>query len=209
MDETERQKLMLEYLPLVHRIARRIAHTLPPSVHWEELVTPGFFGLHDALNKYRPEKGSLKVYAGVRIRGAIKDELRNMDWSPRLNRKRKTELEKIRTAKEQELMRHVPDNELGIYFEPLRWVQIEKWTRRLFTHDPDPHKLLEEKERFALYRKAVEELPERERYVVTVYYETGTFFKDIGKQLGVTESAVSMIHTAARERLKASLLKLA
>ncbi len=230
VSDDERERMMLEHLPAVRWMARRIHERLPQHVDLEDLVSAGTLGLLDAFKKYDPaRKVQFRSYAQFRIRGAILDSLRTLDWSPRdLRRKGRAVEETIRrlTAQygrspaEQEVARAM-GLELEDYQQllgELKGLEIgtlhterseESGEEELayIPNAPDEDPLFrclrgEMKERLA---RAIDLLPERERLVVTFYYYEEMTMKEIGLVLGVVESRVSQIHSSAVVHLRARL----
>lgn len=235
LTEEERERIMLEHLPAVRWIARRIHERLPQHVDMEDLVSAGTVGLLDAFRKFDPaKKVQFRSYAQFRIRGAILDSLRTLDWSPRdLRRKGRAVEEAIRqlTARcgrapsEPEVAREM-GLELDAYQQLLGELKgLEIGTLHLersedsgeeelayvpnAAEDDDPlFRCLrgEMRERLAA---AIEQLPERERLVVTLYYFEEMTMREIGLALGVVESRVSQIHSSAVAHLRVHLQDLA
>lgn len=226
----ERERMMLEEIPAVRWIARRIHERLPQHVDLEDLVSAGTLGLIDAFRKFDPEKKvQFRSYAQFRIRGAILDSLRTLDWSPRdLRRKGRAVEEAIRhltvqsgrTPSETEIAR-----EMGMDLEDyqqllgqLKGLEIGTLhTER--TEDSGDEELAyipnrpEDDPLFRCLRgelrdrltAAIDQLPERERLVVTLYYYEEMTMKEIGLVLGVVESRVSQIHSSAVLHLRSRL----
>jgi len=226
----EREAMLLEHLPTVRYLARRIHERLPQHVELDDLVSAGVVGLIDAFSKFDHTKNvQFKSYAQFRIRGAILDSLRTLDWSPReLRRKGRAVEEAIRAVtqklgrvpSEQEIAREM-GVELGEYQQllgELKGLEIgslhaernedsgdEELTYIPGSPDEDPlFRCLqgEMKQRLA---DAIEELPEKERMVLTLYYYEELTMKEIGATLGVVESRVSQIHSSAVVRLRTTL----
>lgn len=229
-----RERLILEYAPLVKHVAGRLAVMLPPHVEFDDLVSYGMFGLVEAVERYDFERGvKFETYAAARIRGAIIDGLRSADWVPRSVRQKARALEKELIRLESRLGRAASDDEiaqaLGMTVQEYDrllaelsgaslvsldevWVadpEEESQLRLLETVSNEsaasPEDSLEEKELERLLAEAIDRLPERERLVVALYYHEGLTLKEIGRVLGVTESRVCQIHTKAILRLRAYL----
>ena len=226
----ERDRLLLEHLPSVRYIAHRIHERLPQHVELDDLISAGMVGLIDAFNKFDHTKQvQFKSYAQFRIRGAILDSLRVLDWSPReLRRKGRTVQEAIqtmtrnlrRTPTETEIAREL---NLGIHEYQLLLGQLkglEIGSLNLEHNDdsgedqlafiagsPEDDPLFQclHGEMRQLLIDAIEELPEKERMVLTLYYYEELTMREIGLTLGVVESRVSQIHSAAVVRLRGSL----
>lgn len=232
-DPDARERLILNYSPLVKYVAGRVSSTLPQTVETADLISYGLFGLIDAIEKYDLERGiKFETYAIARIKGAIIDELRSLDWVPRSVRARGRELEAAYIALETRLRRAPSDAELAeemglshdefrevltklsytsvVSFEEL-WAGGDREERSegaaaIPDHDAaDPVALFETEEVKDILADAIERLPERERVVVTLYYYEGLTLKEIGSVLGVTESRVSQLHTKAVLRMRAKL----
>lgn len=230
-DPEERDRLLTEHLPEVRYIAKRIHDRLPPHIPLEDLVHAGVLGLIDALHKYDPSKNvQFLSYAKFRIRGAILDSLRELDWSPRQLRRKARRAEQAlqslqnrlgRTATEPELAR-----EMGMELESLQQLlgelhglhlgsleteeTVEGEPSEMVHYLPnapeqDPHSLCLRSELKALLARAIGELPERDRQVLALYYFEELTMKEVGAALGIGESRVSQIHSAALLRLRVSL----
>ena len=227
---TERDVLLMEHLPTVRYVARRIHERLPQHVDLDDLVSAGVVGLIDAFSKFdRNKKVQFKSYAQFRIRGAILDSLRTLDWSPReLRRKGRAVEEAIRAvtqrvgrapseqeiAKEmdlgltdyQQLLGELKGLEIGsLHMERTEDSGDEELAYVPGAPEDDPlFRCLkgEMKQRLA---DAIDELPEKERMVLTLYYYEELTMKEIGLTLGVVESRVSQIHSSAVVRLRAAL----
>lgn len=232
-DADARERLILNYSPLVKYVAGRVSATLPQTVETADLISYGLFGLIDAIAKYDPERGvKFETYAIARIKGAIIDELRSMDWVPRSVRSRARELEAAYATLETRLRRAPTDaevaEEVGITIDELHeslsklsyasvvsfeelWAggdREEKSEGAAAIPDrdaEDPVAAFETEEVKHILAQAIEKLPERERVVITLYYYEGLTLKEIGKVLGVTESRVSQLHTKAVLRMRAKL----
>jgi RNA polymerase sigma factor for flagellar operon FliA len=227
-DFTRRERLIMEYAPLVKYIANRVAMRLPPHIEVADLVNAGILGLIDAVEKFDPSKEvKFKTYAEIRIRGAILDELRAMDWIPRSVRKVINQMINAYHELEQQLGRPARDEEMA---EQLG-VQMDEFYRLLkqsagvslisldVAMDPDGKRrdilscivdprtsnacgmlgLNEVKDSVA---RAIEDLPEKEKEVISLYYYDELTMKEIGEVLDLTESRVSQIHTKAILRLR-------
>jgi RNA polymerase sigma factor for flagellar operon FliA len=229
-EEAGREQLMLEHMPAVRWMARRIHERLPQHVDIEDLVSAGTLGLLDAFRKFDPaKKVQFRSYAQFRIRGAILDSLRTLDWSPRdLRRKGRAVEEAIhrltvqygRAPSEPELARemHLELEEYQQLLGELKGLEIgtlhlerseDSGEEELayIPNRPEDDPLFqclrgEMRERLA---GAIDHLPERERLVVTLYYYEEMTMKEIGLALGVVESRVSQIHSSAVLHLRARL----
>jgi RNA polymerase sigma factor for flagellar operon FliA len=223
--------LLLEQLPQVKYIARRIHERLPQHIPFEDLVHAGIVGLIDALHKFDANKNvRLASYAKFRIRGAILDSLRAMDWSPRDLRRKARRLQEVTQKLQTELGRSASENELavgmGLTLEAfhhlldeirgldLGSLQVESMEDGRETNlaeslpgpaDQDPLFLCLQAERKQMLADAIGELPQREQQVLALYYQEELTMKEVGAVLGVGESRVSQIHSLAVVRLRAIL----
>jgi len=232
-DVDARERLILQYAPLVKYVASRVATGLPASVDQADLVSYGMFGLIDALQKFEPVRGNkFETYAIPRIRGAIIDELRAMDWVPRSVRFKQREIEKALADLESMLKRQPTEKELaerlGMSMHELHEVITQISFVSVLALDEtvsvgadrgekvslvdtladkgfDPSTGVESQETRGLLAAAINELSEREKIVVTLYYFEGLTLAEIGEILGVTESRVCQIHTKAVGGLRGQL----
>jgi len=230
-----RERLILHYAPLVKYVASRVATGLPASVEQADLVSYGMFGLIDGLEKFEPARGNkFETYAIPRIKGAIIDELRAMDWVPRSVRFKAREIEKAVADLESMLKRAPSEKEvaerLGVSISELHDVinQISfvsvlaldellsvgndrgeqvSLLDTLADKGTDPTLGVEGQETRALLAGAINSLSEREKIVVTLYYFEGLTLAEIGDILGVTESRVCQIHTKAVNQLRLQLVE--
>jgi RNA polymerase sigma factor for flagellar operon FliA len=228
-----REKLILHYAPLVKYVASRVATGLPASVEQADLVSYGMFGLIDALHKFEPGRGNkFETYAIPRIKGAIIDELRSMDWVPRSVRFKQREIEKALADLESMLKRQPTEAELaerlGFSLGELHEVITQISFVSVLALDEtvnvgadrgeqvslvdtladkgfDPSTGVESQETRGLLAAAINSLSEREKIVVTLYYFEGLTLAEIGTILGVTESRVCQIHTKAVGLLRGQL----
>jgi RNA polymerase sigma factor for flagellar operon FliA len=222
----EREALILEHLPLLHHIVGRLALELPARIDREDLTGYGMIGLVAAADSFDAGRGlQFSTYAYSRIRGAILDELRRLDFLPRGRRERVRELEQAFAALEQRLSHKPAPEDLA---RELGWsldevdeclcsaksaglVSLDEGPESdLFAllQDPscaDPSGALEHQEVRQLLINAIAALPEPDRTVITLYYGEGLLLRDIGQVLDVTESRVSQIHTRAIYRLNKEL----
>jgi RNA polymerase sigma factor for flagellar operon FliA len=233
-DQALRNRLILTYAPLVKYVAGRLGSGLPAHVDEADLASYGLLGLIGAIERYDPQREvKFETYAIARIKGAIIDELRAMDWVPRSVRSRAREIERAIAALEARLGRAPTDEEiagkLGISEDELNEslgdiarssiaALDELWTVSGSGGDqialidtiedenaPDPQGSLSQTELKEAMADAIARLPEREKLVVTLYYYEELTLREIGEVLGVTESRVSQLHTKAVLRLKARL----
>ena len=225
-----RERLILHYAPLVKYVASRVATGLPASVEQADLVSYGMFGLIDALEKFEPARGNkFETYAIPRIKGAIIDELRAMDWVPRSVRFKARQIEKAYSDLESIMKRAPSEKEvaarLGVTLKELHDVitQISfvsvlaldellsvgsdrgeqvSLLDTLADRGSDVSMGLEGQETRGMLAAAINSLSEREKIVVTLYYFEGLTLAEIGEILGVTESRVCQIHTKAVNQLR-------
>lgn len=232
-DPAIRDAFIRQYAPLVKYVAGKVAASMPNSVEFDDLVGFGVFGLLDAIDKFDPEKNvKFKTYAVTRIRGAIFDELRSIDWVPRSVRQKTKEIEEAVVGLEAKLGRPASDQEiassLGMSEDELLKTMLKiSGTSVLSLNDvwysgddadkisigesiespsslnPDASVEREEIKRVIVH--AINELPEKEKKVLVLYYYEDLTLKEIGQVLEVTESRVSQLHTKAILRLRAKL----
>jgi RNA polymerase sigma factor for flagellar operon FliA len=234
-EQSARERLILHYAPLVKYVVGRLAAGLPHTVERADLVSYGMFGLMDALDKFdRGREVKFETYAIPRIKGAIIDELRAMDWVPRSIRFKAREVEKAYSGLESKLRRAPTDGEvaghLGISLSELHevvnqisFVSVMALDELVSTGDErgekrslldtladaassDPAAELEGQEMRGMLAAAINSLTEREKIVVTLYYFEGLTLAEIGEILGVTESRVCQIHTKAVGQLRLNLV---
>jgi RNA polymerase sigma factor FliA len=231
-DRALRDRLILTYAPLVKFVAGRLGASLPSHVDEQDLVSYGLLGLISAIERFDPDREiKFETYAIVRIKGAIIDELRSLDWVPRSVRSRAREIERAIAELERTLMRAPTDDEIaakvGISGQELEDSLTEISRTSIAALDeiwapaggdqislidtiedqsgPNPEVSLEQTELKEALGEAISRLPEREKLVVTLYYYEELTLREIGEVLGVTESRVSQLHTKAVLRLKARL----
>ncbi len=229
-----RDRLILTYAPLVKYVAGRLGTGLPAHVEEGDLVSYGLLGLMNAIERYDPGRDiKFETYAINRIKGAIIDELRSMDWVPRSVRSRAREIERATTELENKFHRPATDEEIAAHIgisedefhESLTAISRssvaaldELWTINSSGGDTvslidtltdpnadDPSMALGHAEVREILGDAITRLPERERTVISLYYYEELTLREIGEVLGVTESRVSQLHTKAILRLKAKL----
>ncbi len=216
------------HLPLVRQVARQMAAALPPSVEVEEIESWGTDGLLDALRRYEEgESASFPTYAKFRIRGAILDQLRGLDWLSRTGRERASRLEQGRLQVEHRLGRPATHEEvagaLGVDLgEFHRWLgevgdlvlvsvddpegcALDRIGRSTGIEADDPADVLASRERTRDLCSAIERLPGKEREVLPLYYAGDLTMKEVGARLGVTESRVCQLHGQAIGRLREML----
>ncbi len=226
----DRDEAILKYYPLVRHTAYRLAARLPGSISLEDLCAAGVIGLMDAMNKYDPEQGvSFENYARIRIRGAMLDEIRNMDWVPRSLRQKSSEVEKVCAALEKKLGRFPEDEEiaaeLGLdleaYFELLdnlkgisfipedlhEYVQENREPTHLATDPDEIFRLIHNGQMQRILAECIDTLSEKEKLVLSLYYYEDLTMKEVGAVLGYTESRISQIHTKAVLKLRLRLAR--
>ncbi|MCB2177701.1 MAG: RNA polymerase sigma factor WhiG [Actinomycetales bacterium] len=233
-DRNAREVLILHYAPLVTMVANRVGAGLPTSVEQSDLVSYGMFGLIDAIEKYETDRAvKFETYASSRIRGAIIDELRAIDWIPRSVRTKARAVDRAFAELESELHRAPSEDEvadrLSISVHELRGVFSQLATVNVAALDEllgagsergdalslldtledtgavDPQGSVEAQETKLLLARAIERLGEREKIVLVLYYYENMTLAEIGRVLGVTESRISQMHTAAMLRLRTYL----
>ncbi len=232
-DPQIRDAFIRQYAPLVKYVAGKVAASMPNTVEFEDLVGFGVFGLLDAIDKFDPDKNvKFKTYAVTRIRGAIFDELRSIDWVPRSVRQKTKELEEAIVSLEAKLGRPATDQEiaesLGLSEDELVKTMLKiSGTSILSLNDVwysgddadkisigesiespaslNPDSAVEREEVKRVIVQAINELPEKEKKVLVLYYYEDLTLKEIGQVLEVTESRVSQLHTKAILRLRAKL----
>ena len=228
LDTVAQDELVTTYAPLVKRIAYHLMSRLPPSVQIDDLIQSGMIGLLESARNYDASQGaSFETYAGIRIRGAMLDEIRKDDWAPRsLNRKireitkavQEIESEKGRDARDQEVAERVGMT-VNEYYQVLqdanghRILSFEELSNReegmsegLNGRLPGPEEEVEGDMFRAALGSAISGLPERERLVMSLYYKEDLNLRETGEVLGVSESRVCQIHSQALIRLKSRML---
>jgi RNA polymerase sigma factor for flagellar operon FliA len=233
-DQALRDRLILNYAPIVKYVAGRLGSGLPAHVDEGDLVSYGLLGLIAAIERYEPDRDvKFETYAIARIKGSILDELRSLDWVPRSVRSRARQIERAMAELEAKFARAPTDEEIaakvGITVEELEGSLTdisrssiaaldELWTisgsggdqvALIDTiedeHGPQPQTAFAQTELREIVADAITSLPEREKLVITLYYYEDLTLREIGEVLGVTESRVSQLHTKAILRLKARL----
>jgi RNA polymerase sigma factor for flagellar operon FliA len=233
-DDKARERLVVAYSPLVKYVAGRMASGLPAHVEEADLISYGLVGLISAIERFEPERDiKFETYAITRIKGAIIDELRSLDWVPRSVRSRAREIERANTKLEHQLQRAPTDEEMakeldmGVDDFQEALLQIsnstvaaldELWTVSDASGDqvslldtlqdpdaPDPSEVMDATDMKDRVADAIARLPEREKLVVALYYYENLTLREIGEVLGVTESRVSQLHTKAVLRLRGRL----
>jgi len=228
----DRERLILEHLPQVRLIARRIHERLPESVNLDDLVSTGTIGLIAAIDRFDPAHNvKLKTYAEYKIRGAILDSLRGLDWAPRQQRKRTKQIEAAIAETEQRLHRAPREEEIaeslnisleeyhewlvdirGVNLGSLEASPPDDEGRNLlsFVSDNDenwPSRILERSELQRLLAEAIEKMPRTERLVITLYYHEELTLREIAKIVNLHESRVSQLKSQAILRLRSYMEK--
>lgn len=235
-NEEIREYLIEKYSPLVKYVAGKISTGMPQSVEFDDLISYGVFGLLDAINKFDIDRGiKFKTYAMTRIRGAIFDELRSIDWIPRSIRQKAKQMEQIISDLENKLGRPVEDaeiaQEMSISEEELQELMLQvSGTSVVSLNDiwylgddndevsiietlespanMNPDVLIEKEEIKDIIVAAIKKLPDKEKKVIVLYYYEDLTLKEIGQVLDVTESRVSQLHTKAIMRLRGRLSRI-
>jgi RNA polymerase sigma factor for flagellar operon FliA len=224
-----RSEWIVQYAPLVKRIAHHIMAKLPASVQVDDIIQAGMIGLMDAVNRYEETQGAqFETYAAQRIRGAMLDELRSCDWLPRGIRKNMRTIEKAMHSLEQKFGRQPSEQEIAkqldmpladyqqmlqearghqlVYYEDYSEGDDEHFLDRHAGHShPSPLENLVDEDMRERLVAAIENLPEREKLMMGLYYEQDLNLREIGEVLGVSESRVCQLHTQAIARLRAML----
>lgn len=223
-EATARDWLVVHYASLVKFVAGRLAAGLPKSVDTGDLVSAGVFGLMNAIDKFDPANGAkFETYAIPRIRGAILDGLRALDWVPRSVRSRSRSVQDAIAQLEHQLGRTPTDEEIAAELK-ITVEELEKWlsdiaagsvgpldhvamdnTAAEANAQIQPGRAMEEGELRDAMRAEISKLPEREQAILILYYEDGLTLSEIGDALGVTESRISQIHTKAVLQLRSRL----
>ena len=231
-ERADRDRLILIYAPLVKYVASRVAVGLPHNVEQADLVSYGMFGLIDAIEKFDPERGyKFETYAIARIRGAILDELRSIDWVPRSVRAKARALEQAYAKLENQLRRSpteeevaleldLTDDQLQANLSQISFIGVAALDEMLGGGErgesmtlgdtvadvrEGPVAVFEVEEMKQILADSINRMPEREKIVLTLYYYEGLTLAEIGEVLGVTESRVCQIHTKAVLQLRSKL----
>lgn len=232
-EQEVRDYFVIKYAPLVKYVAGKISMGMPQNIEFDDLVSYGVFGLLDAIGKFDPDRGiKFKTYAMTRIRGAIFDELRSIDWIPRSIRQKAKQIEVVIAELENKLGRTVEDEEiareLGVSSDEFQSILGKlSGTSILSLNDiwylgddsdelsiletleapesMNPDVLIEKEEIRDHIIEAIKKLPDKEKKVIVLYYYEDLTLKEIGEVLEVTESRVSQLHTKAIMRLRGRL----
>jgi len=231
-DSDLKEQLIIEYAPLVKYVAGRLSVHLHYRAEHEDLISYGIFGLIDAIDKFDNDKGvKFETYASLRIRGAILDSIRKLDWIPRTLRQKNKQLETVYTELETELEREPTDEEvaqrLEVSVEVARELMREASFFSLVSFDdylaqsyeetimvgadntlPEtPESVYDKKELYEFLVRAIDKLSEREKTVIVLYYFEELTLKEISQVMGVSPSRVSQVHSKAVLRLQNKLGK--
>jgi RNA polymerase sigma factor for flagellar operon FliA len=235
-DTYARERLVVAYSPLVKYVAGRMASGLPAHVDEADLISYGLIGLISAIERFEPEREiKFETYAITRIKGAIIDELRSLDWVPRSVRARARQIERANAKLEHQLQRAPNDEEMAAelditvdeFHQALLQISNstisaldELWTVSDASGDqvslldtiedpgaPDPARVMDQTDLKDRVADAIAWLPEREKLVVALYYYENLTLREIGEVLGVTESRISQLHTKAVLRLRSRLVE--
>ncbi|GAB0057748.1 RNA polymerase sigma factor FliA [Candidatus Magnetaquicoccaceae bacterium FCR-1] len=227
-----RDEVILKYAPIVKYVASRISMKLPQSVDIDDLVQVGILGLIDAVSKFDPHRGiKFQTYAEFRVRGAILDELRSMDWVPRAVRQTAAHIQETYLLLEGQMGKSVEDQEVAAHLgltldefyrnlDAVRGIAIlsfddlrpsldeEEWDVLEMLADPeiiDPVESIGLQQLRLALSEAISSLPDKERLVVTLYYFEELTMSEIGEVLGLTESRISQLHSKAAMRMRARM----
>ncbi|HWB87412.1 MAG TPA: FliA/WhiG family RNA polymerase sigma factor [Bryobacteraceae bacterium] len=228
-NENERERLILEHLPQVRLIARRIQERLPESISLEDLVSTGVIGLISAIDHFDPSHNvKLKTYAEYKIRGAILDSLRGLDWAPRQKRRKAKLIEAAVASAEQRLKRAPTEEEIaaelnvsieeyhewlveirGLNIASLEYAGADQG-KDLLHYVPDteenlPSTLLERSELERLLAESIDGIPEIERTVLSLYYHEELTLREIAQVVNLHESRISQLKSQAILRLRTHL----
>ncbi|BBF42958.1 RNA polymerase sigma factor for flagellar operon [Lachnospiraceae bacterium KM106-2] len=224
-----REKIIIEYAGLVKIVAGRLSMYLGYTVEYDDLIGYGTFGLIDAIDKFDHDKGvKFETYASLRIRGAILDQIRKMDWIPRTLRQKQKKIEAANSRIETLTGRAATDEEIASELE-ISIKELENWKNqtkvsnlisldefleqgsevnvdtRVSSHYDQPEQVIAKQELKVLLEKVLESLTENERKVIVLYYYEELTLKEISYILEVSESRVSQLHTKALQKLKMKL----
>ena len=221
-----REQLIIEYAQLVKLVAGRLSMYLGHNVEYEDLVSYGIFGLIDAIDKFDAEKNvKFETYASLRIRGAILDQIRKMDWIPRTVRQRQRKIDDAikqvemrtgKTASDEDIAREIgiSDEELGTWQSQLKVTNVASLSEFEETgpepvmdathnsHFAQPEDVVQEEELKQMLIDSLELLTEKERRVVELYYYEEMTLKEISRILEVSESRISQLHTKALVKMR-------
>ena len=225
-DSETREALIIEYVPLVKLVSGRLSMYLGYTVEYEDLVSYGIFGLIDAIDKFDYRKGiKFETYASLRIRGAILDQIRKMDWIPRSVRQKQRQIDaaitKLESAEDKTATDEEIAKELDISLEEYyvwqgqtkvtgiasidefveQGIEVRAFDNQKYA-DNEPEKVYEKEELKNLLKESLDKLTEKDRMVVVLYYYEELTLKEISSVLEVSESRVSQLHTKALQKMK-------
>ena len=221
-----RDELLIDFAPLVKRIAYHLLAKLPPSVQVEDLIQAGMIGLLEAAAQYDSAQGaSFRTYAGIRIRGSMLDEMRKLDWTPRSVHRKAREVAEVVARIENETGRDAKDTEvteaMGISLDEYHTILNDVSTSKVFSFDQldsqnsdtdifsdnqyNPVNVLQKHGFKAGLADAIKNLPERDQLIMSLYYEEELNLKEIGEVLEVSESRVSQIHGRIMLKLRTAM----
>jgi RNA polymerase sigma factor for flagellar operon FliA len=229
--QLDREAMIRQYQPLVRRLAHHMMAKLPASVEVDDLIQVGLIGLSEALSRYEAAQGvQFETFATQRIRGAMLDELRDNDWMSRGSRKSQKEIEKALRMLEHQLGRSPVESEIAaalgltladyqnllgkvrgtqlVYLEDMARGNEDEDSfldRHVADADADPMSMLKNQRLRESLVTAIKGLPEREQYIMSMYYEQDMNLKEIALVLGVTESRVCQLHSQSIARLRAKM----
>ncbi len=228
--QLDREAMLRQYVPLVRRLAHHMIAKLPPNVEIDDLIQVGMMGLSEALTRYQASQGvQFETFATQRIRGAMIDELREADWMSRGSRKSQKDIEQALHRLEQRLGRSPMESEIAAELDmeladyqsllaKVRGTQLvyledmgadgeddSFLDRHAGGEDADPMQQLSDQRLRQSLVEAIKALPEREQYVMSMYYENDMNLKEIAAVLGVTESRVCQLHSQSIARLRAKM----
>ena len=232
-DAAIKEKLIVHYISLVQKIAHKMAYTLPTHMDKEDLYSHGIFGLLEAIDRYNPQLGTpFTAFAVKRIKGAIIDGIRKEDWLPVSVRKKAKLLEQAYQKLEVKLGRNATDEEIAAELQ-IKTEELSEWLKTVqfvmvFSLDeslseedeyslkdrlvnpesPNPVVITEEKEVKNILAKSLEELPEKEKLVISLFYYHDLSNKEIAEVLELSESRISQLHTKAIFRMRGKLSRL-
>jgi RNA polymerase sigma factor for flagellar operon FliA len=227
----DRDAMIRQYVPLVQRLAHHMIAKLPPNVELDDLVQVGLIGLTEAIARFEASQGvQFETFASQRIRGAMIDELREGDWMSRGSRKSQKEIERALHRLEQTLGRQPMESEIAselkmsladyqallgrvrgtqlVYLEDMHSGPDEDDSfldRHVADSEADPMSVLKDQRLRGALVQAIKSLPEREQYIMSMYYEKDMNLKEIALVLGITESRVCQLHSQSIARLRAKM----
>jgi RNA polymerase sigma factor for flagellar operon FliA len=223
-DGPDVDQMLVSHAPLVKRIAYHLAGRLPPDIQIDDLIQVGMIALLNAMNQYNPDAAaSFSTYASIRVRGAMLDEVRRNEWMPRSVRQKLRQLKEVLGRLENRLGREATDyeiaQELSIDVETYHQLLQESQGQHLLDIDEisagnnenihhlvnehsDPARIIEQEQSRQNLAKTIDGLPEREKLVLSLYYNEDLNLMEIGRILGVSESRACQIHSQAMLRLK-------